>query len=121
MFWGRCPACSCLGAIVLGVKCSERTISELKFLPSLYDRAVPMRTRMRYNAGRSIRRSLDIQTQSRRTEIIESLMHIFDSVSTASALLSAKRRMFVHGQVTIIFVVPVGLSVCLCRVFLSRR
>ena len=26
----------------------------------------------------------------------------------------------VHGQVTIIFVVSVGLSVCLCRVFLSR-
>jgi len=25
----------------------------------------------------------------------------------------------VHGQVTIIFVVSVGLSVCLCRVFLS--
>jgi len=25
-----------------------------------------------------------------------------------------------HGQVTIIFVVSVGLSVCLCRVFLSR-
>jgi len=27
---------------------------------------------------------------------------------------------FVHGQVTIIFVVSVCLSVCLCRVFLSR-
>ena len=26
----------------------------------------------------------------------------------------------VNGQVTIIFVVSVGLSVCLCRVFLSR-
>ena len=26
----------------------------------------------------------------------------------------------VHGQVNIIFVVSVGLSVCLCRVFLSR-
>jgi len=26
----------------------------------------------------------------------------------------------VHGQVTSIFVVAVGLSVCLCRVFLSR-
>ena len=26
----------------------------------------------------------------------------------------------VHGQVTIIFVVSVGLFVCLCRVFLSR-
>jgi len=26
----------------------------------------------------------------------------------------------VHSQVTIIFVVSVGLSVCLCRVFLSR-
>jgi len=26
----------------------------------------------------------------------------------------------VHGQVTIIFVVSVCLSVCLCRVFLSR-
>jgi len=26
----------------------------------------------------------------------------------------------VHGQVTIIFIVSVGLSVCLCRVFLSR-
>jgi len=26
----------------------------------------------------------------------------------------------VHGQLTIIFVVSVGLSVCLCRVFLSR-
>jgi len=29
--------------------------------------------------------------------------------------------LLVHGQVTIIFVVSVGLSVCLCRVFLSRR
>jgi len=33
-------------------------------------------------------------------------------------------RLLVHGQVTIIFVVSVGLSVCLfvclCRVFLSR-
>ena len=28
--------------------------------------------------------------------------------------------LLVHGQVTIIFVVSVGLSVCLCRVFLSR-
>jgi len=28
--------------------------------------------------------------------------------------------MLVHGQVTIIFVVSVGLFVCLCRVFLSR-
>jgi len=28
--------------------------------------------------------------------------------------------MLVHGQVTIIFVVSVCLSVCLCRVFLSR-
>ena len=30
------------------------------------------------------------------------------------------RGLLVHGQVTIIFVVSVGLSVCLCRVFLSR-
>jgi len=29
-------------------------------------------------------------------------------------------RLLVHGQVTIIFVVSVGLSVCLCRVFLSH-
>ena len=29
-------------------------------------------------------------------------------------------RALVHGQVTIIFVVSVCLSVCLCRVFLSR-
>ena len=28
--------------------------------------------------------------------------------------------LLVHGQVTIIFVVSVCLSVCLCRVFLSR-
>jgi len=28
--------------------------------------------------------------------------------------------LLVHGQVTIIFVVSVGLSVCLCRVFLSH-
>jgi len=34
---------------------------------------------------------------------------------------AVKRSWFlVHGQVTIIFVVSVGLSVCLCRVFLSR-
>ena len=31
-----------------------------------------------------------------------------------------KSLLLVHGQVTIIFVVSVGLSVCLCRVFLSR-
>jgi len=30
------------------------------------------------------------------------------------------KRLLVHGQVTIIFVVSVGLFVCLCRVFLSR-
>ena len=30
------------------------------------------------------------------------------------------KRFLVHGQVTIIFVVSVCLSVCLCRVFLSR-
>ena len=29
-------------------------------------------------------------------------------------------HLLVHGQVTIIFVVSVCLSVCLCRVFLSR-
>jgi len=33
---------------------------------------------------------------------------------------SVSTEMLVHGQVTIIFVVSVGLSVCLCRVFLSR-
>jgi len=31
-----------------------------------------------------------------------------------------RARQLVHGQVTIIFVVSVCLSVCLCRVFLSR-
>jgi len=31
-----------------------------------------------------------------------------------------KMLVLVHGQVTIIFVVSVCLSVCLCRVFLSR-
>jgi len=36
-------------------------------------------------------------------------------ISATTKLLS-----LVHGQVTIIFVVTVGLSVCLCRVFLSR-
>ena len=30
------------------------------------------------------------------------------------------RCLLVHGQLTIIFVVSVGLPVCLCRVFLSR-
>jgi len=34
-------------------------------------------------------------------------------------LLNSKNYL-VHGQVTIIFVVSAGLSVCLCRVFLSR-
>jgi len=29
-------------------------------------------------------------------------------------------ELLVHGQVTIIFVVSVCFSVCLCRVFLSR-
>jgi len=33
---------------------------------------------------------------------------------------NAQWHLLVHGQVTIIFVVPVCLSVCLCRVFLSR-
>jgi len=34
--------------------------------------------------------------------------------------LICKDGVLVHGQVTIIFVVSVCLSVCLCRVFLSR-
>jgi len=32
----------------------------------------------------------------------------------------SREHLLVHGQVTIIFVVSVCLSVCLCRVFLSR-
>jgi len=36
------------------------------------------------------------------------------------ALRWVDRTLFVHGRVTIIFVVSVCLSVCLCRVFLSR-
>jgi len=35
-------------------------------------------------------------------------------------VLPARCEFLVHGQVTIIFVVSVGLSVCLCRVFLSH-
>ena len=37
-----------------------------------------------------------------------------------SHFISDGKVMLVHGQVTIIFVVSVCLSVCLCRVFLSR-
>jgi len=41
-----------------------------------------------------------------------------------TSLITVKFFVLVHGQVTIIFVVSVGLSVCqsvcLCRVFLSR-
>ena len=37
-----------------------------------------------------------------------------------SAVSDAFLSLLVHDQVTIIFVMSVGLSVCLCRVFLSR-
>jgi len=41
------------------------------------------------------------------------MTHTYDRIVVKTFLL-------VHGQVTIIFVVSVCLSVCLCRVFLSR-
>ena len=47
-----------------------------------------------------------------------------EGVSLSASVCSAFVYLLVHGQVTIIFVVSVGLSVCLfvclCRVFLSR-
>jgi len=42
------------------------------------------------------------------------------SVRQAQCRFRQFDRLFVHCQVTIIFVVSVGLSVCLCRVFLRR-
>jgi len=48
-----------------------------------------------------------------------SMKHIFYTI-VLSVRLSYVAFMLVHDQVTIIFVVSVCLSVCLCRVFLSR-
>jgi len=45
--------------------------------------------------------------------------HLY-SAGRPSRLASAHILVLVHRQVTIIFVVSVSLSVCLCRVFLSR-
>ena len=54
------------------------------------------------------------------------LRALVDQVSKRLRILYRTLRRYinavllVHGQVTIIFVVSVCLSVCLCRVFLSR-
>jgi len=51
---------------------------------------------------------------------ITQLNGTFRLTTTSSILHNAFGALLVHGQVTIIFVVSVCLSVCLCRVFLSR-
>jgi len=54
--------------------------------------------------------------------VLEVLYHraMFGGARISPAAGAAKNVELVHGQVTIIFVVSVCLSVCLCRVFLSR-
>ena len=63
---------------------------------------------------------------SDRAPLIDSLQRELSSAQVLRHLLMPLFVIFrvpgflVHGQVTIIFVVSVCLSVCLCRVFLSR-
>ena len=76
-------------------------------------------------AGPSYKNSLQNFIQRRGLEMpkynpITQLNGTFRLTTTSSILHNAFGALLVHGQVTIIFVVSVCLSVCLCRVFLSR-
>ena len=53
-------------------------------------------------------------------EFYQTRLHSAAVKSVALAIAVFVAGFLVHSQVTIIFVVSVGLSVCLCRVFLSR-
>jgi len=57
--------------------------------------------------------------ESQQTSQVADRLH-FDSRPNNMLVFKTIMLMLVHGQVTIIFVMSVGLSVCLCRAFLSR-